>query len=230
MTQGALLPLSVQSQRERGKRGDPASHSLLPHTHSHVSDTSDDGEGERDYSRESILDIARSRTGWLVAFCIGLLLAAVVVEQFEDVLEHHVELSFFVPLIMGHGGNTGSQSVTTVIRALALKQISSKDMLRVVFKEAGAGCMMGSLLGLCILAFTWMWSGLSTQVGAAVAIALPLVSLWANGLGALLTLLAERLKFDPAITAVPLMTTCVDSTGLVIYFYVARLVLGINGH
>jgi Mg/Co/Ni transporter MgtE len=57
-----------------------------------------------------------------------------------------------------------------------------------------------------------------------------LVSLWANGLGALLTLLAERLKFDPAITAVPLMTTAVDSTGLVIYFYIAKLVLGINGH
>jgi hypothetical protein len=67
-------------------------------------------------SRETIIDIARGRTGWLVAFCIGLLLAAVVVEQFEDVLERHVELSFFVPLIMGHGGNTGSQSVTTVIR------------------------------------------------------------------------------------------------------------------
>jgi Mg/Co/Ni transporter MgtE len=66
--------------------------------------------------RESILDIARSRTGWLVAFCVGLLLAALVVEQFEGVLEQHVELSFFVPLIMGHGGNTGSQSVTTVIR------------------------------------------------------------------------------------------------------------------
>jgi Mg/Co/Ni transporter MgtE len=66
--------------------------------------------------REGIFDIARGRTGWLVIFCIGVLLAAVVVEQFEDVLEHHVELSFFVPLIMGHGGNTGSQSVTTVIR------------------------------------------------------------------------------------------------------------------
>jgi Mg/Co/Ni transporter MgtE len=66
--------------------------------------------------QEGIVDIARGRTGWLIAFCVGLLLAAVVVEQFEDILEHHVELSFFVPLIMGHGGNTGSQSVTTVIR------------------------------------------------------------------------------------------------------------------
>jgi Mg/Co/Ni transporter MgtE len=67
-----------------------------------------------------------------------------VVEQFEDVLERHVELSFFVPLIMGHGGNTGSQAVTTVIRALALKQISNRDAARVVLKEAGAGCMMGA--------------------------------------------------------------------------------------
>jgi Mg/Co/Ni transporter MgtE len=125
---------------------------------------------------------------------------------------------------MGHGGNTGSQSVTNVIRALALKQISSRDMARVVFKEAGAGCMMGAgqaawrhltdwlvgdilyrpecpppfihtpaylntlhallllssstnsigaVLGLCILAFSWVWSGISLEVGAAVAIALP---------------------------------------------------------
>lgn len=129
-------------------------------------------------------------------FCVGLLLAALVVEQFEDVLEHHVELSFFVPLIMGHGGNTGSQSVTTVIRwgagcacargapsaspttregrsqfacglldsgmttpplntplpppsslracrALALRQVSNRDVVKVALKEAGAGCMMG---------------------------------------------------------------------------------------
>ncbi|KIY98372.1 phosphatidylinositol glycan, class A [Monoraphidium neglectum] len=168
---------------------------------------------EPDYGRESILDIARSRTGWLVAFCVGLLLAALVVEQFEGVLEQHVELSFFVPLIMGHGGNTGSQSVTTVIRALALKQISNRDVPRVVLKEAGAGCMMGAVLGLAILGFSCVWSGISTEVGAAVAIALPLVSLWANGLGAFFTLLADRHGFDPAVTSVPLVTTIVDSTG-----------------
>ena len=73
-------------------------------------------DDEPDYAKASITDIARGRTGWLIAFGIGLLLAALVVEQFEEVLEGHVELSFFVPLIMGHGGNTGSQAVTTVIR------------------------------------------------------------------------------------------------------------------
>lgn len=180
---------------------------------------------EPDYGRQSILDIARGRTGWLVAFCAGLLLAALVVEQFEEVLKQHVELSFFVPLIMGHGGNTGSQSVTTVIRALALKQITNRDIPRVVLKEAGAGCLSGAVLGLCILAFSCSWSGISTQVGAAVAIALPLVSLWANGLGACFTLLADRHGFDPAVTSVPLVTTIVDSTGLVVYFYIAKLLL-----
>ena len=183
-----------------------------------------------DYGKQSIFEIARSRTGWLVAFCAGLLLAALVVEQFEDVLERHVELSFFVPLIMGHGGNTGSQAVTTVIRALALRQVhAQRDAWRVVLKEAGAGAMMGALLGLAILAFSFAWPGISPSVGAVVGVALPLVSLMANGLGAGLTLVADRLRLDPAVTAVPFMTTLVDSLGLVIYFYLAQTMLGIGG-
>eukprot|EP00775_Hariotina_reticulata_P000725 gene725-1026_t len=216
MSIGALD--GVSSKRPRSQQAKHHSHDV-------------DEEPEAEYGQEGIVDIARGRTGWLIAFCVGLLLAAVVVEQFEDILEHHVELSFFVPLIMGHGGNTGSQSVTTVIRALALKQISSsssRDVVRVILKEAGAGCMMGAVLGLCILGFSWLWPSISLQVGAAVSIALPLVSLWANGLGAALTLLADRLRFDPAVTSVPFMTTIVDSTGLVIYFYIAKWMLGIN--
>ena len=81
------------------------------------------------------------------------------------------------------------------------------------------------MLGLAILGFSCIWSGISTQVGATVAIALPLVSLWANGLGAFLTLLADRLKVDPAVTSVPLLMTIVDSTGLVLYFYIAQIML-----
>ncbi|KIY92538.1 magnesium transporter [Monoraphidium neglectum] len=87
---------------------------------------------------------------------------------------------------------------------------------------------MGAILGLAILGFSCVWSGISTQVGATVAIALPLVSAWANGLGAFFTLLADRLRFDPAVTSVPLVTTIVDSTGLVVYFFVAKAMLGIN--
>lgn len=188
-----------------------------------------DTDSVPDYRQETVIELVRSRAGWLVFFCVGLLFAAFVVEEFEDLLEKNVQLSFFVPLIMGHGGNTGSQSVTTVIRALALQQVAYKDLFRVVAKEAASGCITGCLLGLFILAFAAIWSGISTKVGAVVAIALPIVSLWANGLGALLTLMAHRYGFDPAVTSVPFMTTIVDSTGLVIYFYLAKVMLGLNG-
>ncbi|GBF94353.1 magnesium transporter [Raphidocelis subcapitata] len=184
--------------------------------------------GGVDYSHVSVLGIARSRTGWLALFGAGLLFAALVVEQFEDVLEKHVELSFFVPLIMGHGGNTGSQAVTTVIRALALKQVSQRDAAKVVLKEAAAGGLMGGVIGLAILGFSCLLpgDGISTEVGATVAIALPLVSLWANGLGAALTLLADRLRLDPAVTSIPAATTVIDASGIYLYLSVARMLIG----
>ena len=101
-----------------------------------------------DYKKESVIAMVKARGGWLTVFFVGLVLAAVVVERFEDLLTREVELSYFVPLLIGHGGNTGSQSVATVIRAVALKQISPRDMLSVLVKEAVAGVLMGAFLGL----------------------------------------------------------------------------------
>lgn len=204
--------VSIDGPSDRRRKNDDDDPSLRP----------------EDYRQDTVFELVRSRTGWLVFFSVGLLVAAFVVEEFEEVLTKHVQLSFFVPLIIGHGGNTGSQSVTTVLRALALKQLSYRDVFRTVAKEAGAGCLMGAVLGLFILAFSAIWAGISTKVGVVVAIAIPLVSLWANGLGAFLTLAADKLKFDPAVTSVPLMTTIVDSTGLMIYFYIAKLMLDLD--
>ncbi|GFR47057.1 hypothetical protein Agub_g8742 [Astrephomene gubernaculifera] len=181
-----------------------------------------------DYSRQTVLDITWGRCGWLVTFCVGLLVSALIVQRFEDLLEHHVQLSFFVPLIMGHGGNTGSQTVSTLIRALALRQIGQRDLLRTLVKETIAGCLMGALLGLLILLVSLVWPDLGLGVGVTVGVALPIISMWANGVGAFLTLMADRFKFDPAVTSVPLMTTIVDATGLIIYFYIAELFLDIS--
>ena len=83
---------------------------------------------------DSVRDLMRSRWGWLLLFFGGLVLAAVVVEAFEEVLKQHVELSYFVPLLIGHGGNTGSQSNATVIRALALGHLRASDWAMVVYK------------------------------------------------------------------------------------------------
>ncbi|KAL6768900.1 MGTE1 [Auxenochlorella protothecoides x Auxenochlorella symbiontica] len=177
------------------------------------------------YTKLSVIDLIRERWGWLLIFFGGLVLAALVVEAFEDVLKHNVELSYFVPLLIGHGGNTGSQSNATVIRALALGHVKPSDYLRVMAKEAGAGTFMGAMLGLMILGFSFLWDSISTQVGLVVAISLPLVSLWANVLGGVFPLLSARFGFNPAVTSAPLMTTVVDSSGLIIYFYIAKIVM-----
>ena len=178
-----------------------------------------------DYRKESVVRILKSRIGWLSAFFLGLILAAVVVERFEELLTHEVELSYFVPLLIGHGGNTGSQSVATVIRAIALKQIkpeNTREVFQVLFKEAVSGFIMGGFLGMIVFFLSLAWEGISPLIGLVVAISLPLVSVWANVLGAGLPLFAVKLGFNPAVTSAPLMTTIVDSSGLVIYFLVAQ--------
>lgn len=183
------------------------------------------GEPELPYKKENILGMMKARGGWLTIFFVGLVLAALVVEQFEHLLQANVELSYFVPLLIGHGGNTGSQSVATVIRAVALRHVGVRDMLHVIFKESAAGFLMGLALGLVIYVIAIYWSGLEVKIGLVVCISMPLVSAWANMLGGLLPLLSVYLGYNPAVTSAPLMTTVVDSSGLVIYFMVAASIL-----
>eukprot|EP00899_Mesostigma_viride_P008002 jgi/Mesvir1/17202/Mv07620-RA.1 len=180
------------------------------------------------YRAEGVYESVRSRGGWLLVFFVGLMMAAVVIEAFEDVLRKEVELSYFVPLLIGHGGNTGSQAVATIIRASALGHVSPSDMIYVVRKEAATGCSIGAMLGLIIFCISFVWGGISPRVGLTVAVALPLVSLWANCLGAFFPLAAVKFGYNPAVTSAPLMTTIVDSSGLMIYFYVARWILHLS--
>lgn len=190
------------------------------------SDDETGSNGEKDdYRSMTVVDLILKRQGWLLTFGIGLLLSAGVVEEFDSLISRHVELSFFVPLIMGHGGNTGSQATCSVIRALALDQLTFKDLSGTVAKELVAGALMGSVLGLGVLALALTTHAFTTEVAWVVAISLPLVSGWSNGLGAFLTLGSHKLNLDPAMTSAPLMTTIVDSTGLVIYFKIASVVL-----
>ena len=183
------------------------------------------GEPEVPYKKENILGMVKARGGWLTIFFVGLVLAALVVEQFEHLLQANVELSYFVPLLIGHGGNTGSQSVATVIRAVAMRQVGVRDMMHVIFKESIAGFLMGLFLGLVIYILAIYWNGLERNIGLVVCISMPLVSAWANMLGGLLPLMSVYLGYNPAVTSAPLMTTVVDSSGLIIYFMVAAAIL-----
>eukprot|EP01046_Picozoa_sp_COSAG06_P061220 COSAG06_NODE_13336_length_1267_cov_1.096747_1_plen_185_part_10 len=150
----------------------------------------------------------------------------IIMESFEEVLEANVELSFFVPLIVGHSGNTGSQAVSTVIRALALNEASLSDTLHITRKEF----LAGGAIGVCLAAFSYPLgayvAGIPLRVMFSVAVAMPCVSCVANLIGAGLPLICEKFSMDPAVIAAPMMTTMVDCSGILTYLWISGIIMG----
>ena len=153
-------------------------------------------------------------------------LTGYVMRLFEQELQSVVALTFFIPLLIGTGGNAGSQTTNTIIRALAVGEVDIKDALRAIWHESKIGLLLGSALGLAafIRAITW---DPSTSLALTVALAILGIVIWANLLGALLPILAVSLKIDPTVVSGPVMSTLVDATGLFIYFSIAKVMLGI---
>ena len=133
------------------------------------------------YNDESISSAFQARVGWLGLFLVGLWCAAFVIDAFEHTLQSNVELAHFVPLIIGQGGNAGTQAVSSVIRALAGKEIDPRShatSTRVLVKESVVGALCGLVLGVSVLGVGLLFRIVSVHVGVVVAISLPLVSLW----------------------------------------------------
>ena len=175
------------------------------------------------YVSASALRVASERTAWLLFFLFGLLCCASVMHEFEALLARELELAFFVPLLIGHGGNSGGQVVSTVIRALGSGAATLRDAPRVILKEATAGVMQ-SLVLVCFLApALHLGMGISLNVTVIVSMSLPCLGLLANTLGSALPFLVTYLGRDPAVIVGPLMTTAVDSLGLMLYLLIATV-------
>ncbi len=170
--------------------------------------------------------VIRKRVGWLFLLFVAETFTGTVLRHFEDELAKVVALSFFIPLLIGTGGNTGAQTVSTLIRGLALGQIQMRDIWRVIQRELLSGLLMGSLLGLVAFGRALLW-GSSTQLSLVVGLTVVAICTWANTIGALIPLLAYRLRIDPAVVSAPLITTLVDATGLAIYMLIAKAILGL---
>lgn len=179
----------------------------------------------RPYLSVPVFGLARSRLVWLMVLIVAATLTVNVLQVFEDVLAEVVTLALFVPLLIGTGGNAGSQAATTVIRAMALGEVRFVDLPRVVWREARVGIIEGLVLGLLGLVPVSLLFG--TDIGLVVAITLTGICTWASFVGSSLPLLAKRLGLDPAVLSAPLVSTLVDATGLIIYFLVARAILGV---
>jgi magnesium transporter len=185
---------------------------------------------DQPYFAVSVFHVVRKRIVWLLLLFVAATLTGTVIRQFEVELETVIALGIFIPLITGTGGNAGSQTVTTVIRALALGEVKMQDLFRVLKREITVALMLGVLLGLVgfLRAITWD-TGYRTvyDVSIVVMLTLPLVVIWANVVATVVPIVAEKINIDPTVVSAPMITTVVDATGLAIYFLLAKWVLGL---
>jgi magnesium transporter len=176
------------------------------------------------YSQTPARLLVRRRVVWLLVLLLTALVTARVVAAFEATLASVVALAFFIPVVTGSGGNTGTQSATLMIQALATGDVSVGDWARVFIKELLIGAALGAVLATVIYLIGLAWPD-ARQVAPVVGATMVAVIIWANLLGALLPLLLRRLGIDPAVAGAPVVSTVVDASGLLIYFGVARLLL-----
>lgn len=187
----------------------------------------DSGMMDQPYFTIPIWRFVRARIGWLLILFLGQTLTGSVLRSFGTELETVVALSFFIPLLIGTGGNTGAQIVTIVIRGVALRNIHLRDFPRVLVREFSSGILLGLTLGIIGVIYALAWAQVSLRFAFVVGLTVFLVCIWANTVGALIPLLAKRLNIDPAVVSVPLITTIVDASGLLIYMLIAKALLGI---
>ena len=182
------------------------------------------GALDRPYFDNPITRVVRKRIGWLLLLFVAGTLTSAVLHRFEDELAAVVALSFFIPLLIGTGGNAGAQTVMTVIRSLALGEVGMRHAWRVVVREASTGMIVGLLIAPVAFGQALLWH---VPIALAITVAATMFAIccWSTTVGSLVPIVADRFGVDPAVLSAPLITTLVDATGLVIYFSIAKIIL-----
>jgi magnesium transporter len=178
-----------------------------------------------DYARASPWLMFRKRVPWLGLLLVSMSLTFNVISRYEGLLERVTILAAFIPLLIGTGGNVGSQIATVVVRALAMRELETSDFARVLVKEMVTGLCLGATLAVFMYAYVMIFRG-DASIATALAITMVLIALCANLVGATLPFLFRRFGIDPALTSSPGITTVMDVVGLLIYFQVVLLILG----
>ncbi|MFO7942538.1 MAG: magnesium transporter [Bacillota bacterium] len=178
------------------------------------------------YLATSVVSVVRRRMWWLLILFLAQTITGNILDHFQGYIEAVVALSFFIPLLIGTGGNAGAQAASTVIRAMALDEVQLEEVGRVIWREMRSGLVLGAIMGFAALIQASLLGG-SPLLGYTVSAALFIIVIMASILGGSLPLIAQRLGFDPAAASAPVITTLVDGTGLIVYFMVARAILGL---
>ncbi|MFA5687943.1 MAG: magnesium transporter [Kiritimatiellales bacterium] len=187
------------------------------------------------YLKTSSRQHFKNRAGWLVLLAVLGLISGFIVQHFEGLLMQFTILAAFMPMLADTGGNTGSQAATLVIRALALREITARDSVKILYKEFKVSILLALLLSILTAVRVALYSGNANvpgnfslvRMGFAISLALGLQVITSTLIGALLPLGAAKLKYDPAVIASPALTTIVDITGLAIFFFTVKIVMGL---
>lgn len=184
---------------------------------------------EDEYLKTGVVTLARNRIPWLLFLMVSAIFTGMIITRFEDLLMDSgaigVALTACIPLLMGTGGNCGSQASTLVIRGLALGELEMSDVLKIWWKEVRVAVMVGAVLSIINFLRLYFLSHLSIAVSGVVSVSMFLTVLIAKSIGCTLPLLAKRVKLDPALMASPLITSIMDACSLLILFSIATSVL-----
>ncbi len=186
------------------------------------------------YMRVDIKTMVFKRAPWLVILFLSEMLTSTALSFYEHQIASVAALAFFIPLIISSGGNSGSQAATLINRALALGEVTVRDVWRVFRREVAAGAFLGVPLAVIVFVRIMIWHWISPEklgpiwfsLAVIVACSVIAVVLWGNLMGSLLPLLFKAIGVDPAVTSAPFVATLVDVTGIIIYFTIATWVLG----
>jgi magnesium transporter len=182
---------------------------------------------DRPYMKTGVFATWRKRVPWLLFLMISATFTSGILASFEGALAASMVLTNFIPMLMDTGGNSGGQSSATIIRGLSLGEIQYRDVPRVLLKECSVAMLCGGTLALANFVKLLLVDRVALTVAAVVCVTLVAAILVANIVGSSLPILAKRLGLDPTVTASPLITTIVDAVVLMIYFNIAKAVLGI---
>lgn len=187
---------------------------------------------ENTYLRTSPWELFKHRIPWLMILMVSATFTGLIITNFETALAVHVILTAFIPMLMDTGGNSGSQSSVTIIRALSLGEVEFKDIGRIVLKEFFTSLMCGIALSVVCFAKVMLIDGLlfgnesvTFMVAFAVSLTMCLTVVIAKLIGCTLPLIAKKIGFDPAVMSSPFITTIVDALSLLIYFAIATAIL-----
>jgi magnesium transporter len=181
---------------------------------------------EEKYAFATPFLLYKKRVGWLMILLLADFFSSNIIAHYEFALRAVISLAFFIPILIDSGGNTAAQASTLIIRALATGELTLKKWFHVVRKELLIGIMLGLTLASVLYIRSFFWKG-GPQVGLVVGFSMFIIVLWANLLGTLLPIILTKMKLDPAVTSSPLLTTIVDSTGLLIYFTSAQFIFNL---